>query len=103
MIRPLTTYKSYVSDEVTTWMVDVYATGDAECLEPVGSDPSIQAGSAIGDRRVGAARSPTSPCARCVQISSLAMKVVECPTRTLAALEIHSLNAWCSMPSIGDE
>ena len=37
-------------------MVDVYATGDAECLEPVGSDPSIQAGSAIGDRRVGAAR-----------------------------------------------
>ena len=29
----------------------------AECLEPVGSDPSIQAGSAIGDRRVGAARS----------------------------------------------
>ena len=56
MIRPLTTYKSYVSDEVTTWMVDVYATGDAECLEPVGSDPSIQAGSAIGDRRVGAAR-----------------------------------------------
>ena len=23
----------------------------AECLEPVGSDPSIQAGSAIGDRR----------------------------------------------------
>ena len=33
------------------------ASDDAECLEPVGSDPSIQAGSAIGDRRVGAARS----------------------------------------------
>ena len=29
-----------------------------ECLEPVGSDPSIQAGSAIGDRRIGAARIP---------------------------------------------
>ena len=63
-------------------MVDVYATGDAECLEPVGSDPSIQAGSGL---RCGRYRGP--PCSKPCRLTPLASY-----TRSLKTVKLFLAN-----------